>query len=365
MRKVAALACVGAVAATAAAAGGIDRSRLSYGIMYEDGDYVEFGFSHVAPKVSGNYPTLLGGGSTGDMAGDYTTLSFAYKHQFNDKLHLGLFVNQPYGADAAYTQGVYTGLQASWESRQIAGILRYEVTPAVSVYGGLRYVRSDANIQLPPALVSATYTASGSTADVGYIVGAAYEKPEIALRVALTYESGITHDFPTTETWALLGALNPLSGTTTIEMPQSIALDFQSGIAKDTLLFGSIRWAEWSVWNVSPPGYDLVVPGANSEITGFDNDVITWQLGVGRRLNENFSVFARVGYEKANGGVASRLAPTDGMRSIGIGGTYTKDNVKITGGIEYVKVGDAVDGSNVAFDGNSALGFGVTVGVRF
>jgi long-subunit fatty acid transport protein len=360
MNKVAALACVSAMAATAAGAGGIDRARLSYGIMYEEGNYAEFGFSHVAPDVSGTYVAGLGGGSTGDMAGDYTTLSFAYKHQFSDRLHLGLFVNTPYGADASYTQGIYTGLDAEWTSRQIAGVLRYEVTPAVSVYGGLRYVRSEAEIQIPTPLLPFTYTASGSTSDVGYIVGAAYEKPEIALRVALTYESKIEHSFPTTEAGGPFGA--GISTTTDIEMPQSLALDFQSGIAKDTLLFGSIRWAEWSKWSVRPPGYGGLT---GQEITGFDNDVVTWQLGVGRRLNENVSVFARLGYEKANGGIASRLAPTDGSRSFGIGGTYTKGNFKVTGGIEYVKLGDAVDGSGTRFEGNDAIGLGVTVGVRF
>jgi long-subunit fatty acid transport protein len=347
--------------AGAATAGGIDRSRLSYGILYEEGNYLELGLSHVAPKVSG----ALGPATTGDMANDYTSLSLSYKHQFSDKLHFGLFINQPYGADAAYTGAIYNGLNATWKSSQIAGVLRYEVTPAVSVYGGLRYVKSKANINLPAVLVGAPYNASGSTGDVGYIVGAAFEKPEIALRVALTYESKIKHGFPTTETWAALGPLSPFVGTTNIELPQSIALDFQSGIAKDTLLFGSIRWTEWSVWNVSPPGYDFAVPGANSEITGFDNDVMTYQLGVGRRLNENLSVFARIGYEKANGGTASRLAPTDGSRSFGIGGTYTRDNMKITAGLEYVKVGDAVDGSGVVFSGNSAVGFGMNVGFRF
>jgi long-subunit fatty acid transport protein len=147
-------------------------------------------------------------------------------------------------------------------------------------------------------------------------------------------------------------------------MPKSIALDFQSGIAKDTLLFGSIRWTEWSAWHVRPPRYFGAV---GDEITGFDNDVLTYQLGVGRRLNENFAVFARIGYEKANGGDASRLAPTDGSRSIGIGGTYTKDNLKITGGIEYVKLGDATDSAptRTVFSGNDAIGFGVTVGIRF
>lgn len=363
MKHVMTAAAVVAATASAAAAGGIDRSRLGYGLLFEQGTYVEFGFSHVAPKVTGTYGPATGpfnGTGTGDMAGDYTTLSFGYKRDLTDQLSLGFYVNTPYGANANYAAGPYTGLNAKWKSTQTAAVLRYEVTPAVSVYGGLRYVKSKATINIPAALVGAPYSATGSTGDVGYILGVAYEKPEIALRVALTYESGITHKFPTTETWAPLGGIR--ATTTTIEMPKTIALDFQSGVAKDTLVFGSIRWSEWSTWSVQPPGYFGVT---GQEITGFDNNVISYQLGVGRKLNDNFSVFARVGYEKANGGVASRLSPTDGSRSIGIGGTYTKDNMKITAGLEYVKVGDAVDGSGTRFAGNKAVGFGMSVGYRF
>lgn len=348
------------IGAAAAEAGGIDRARLSYSILFEDGNYAEIGFSKVSPDVSGTYPAFLGGGSTGNMAGDYLSWSLSYKHQFSDKLHFGLFINTPYGADANYTQGPYTGLAATWDSKQIAGVLRYEVTPSVSVYGGVRYVKSKANIAIPPALVLAPYTASGETGDVGYIVGAAFEKPEIALRVGLTYESGITHDFPTTETWALLGG--SISTITSIDMPETLTLDFQTGIAKDTLLFGMIRRSTWADWHVMPPGYTGVT---GQEITGFDYDVMTYQLGVGRRINENLSVFARLGYEKATGGVSSRLSPTDGVRSIGIGGSYTFDNVKVTAGLEYAKLGDAVDSSGVLFEGNHALGIGITVGIHF
>ena len=361
MKHLAAAAGLLALSAGAVTAGGIDRSRLNYGILFEKGTYVELGFSHVSPSVTGTYPLAFGGTSTDDMAGSYNTFSLSYKQDLNDRLSLGLFINTPYGANASYTAGPYNGLQAEWKSTQIAGILRYEATPAISVYGGLRYLRSKAQIQIPAALARFNYAAEGSTEDFGYIVGAAYEKPEIALRVGLTYESEINHDFPTHETGAPFGPAGR-DTTTQIKMPQTLTLDFQSGIAKDTLLFGSIRWSEWSVWKVRPPGWGGLT---GQDITGFDDDVLSWQLGVGRRINENWSVFARAGYEESKGGVASRLSPTDGQTSFGIGGSYTKDNIKVTAGVEYVKLGDAIDGSGTVFAGSEAIGFGVSVGYRF
>lgn len=392
MKSLVAGATLAALGAGAVHAGGLDRTRLSYGILFESGSYLELGASHVAPKVSGTYVAGLGGGSTGDMAGDYTSLSFAYKRDINERLAYSVHLNSPYGADSSYGAGAYTGLDAKWNSSQLAVLLKYKVNPSVSVYGGLKAVQSSATIAIPDALVrgglaaapapgpaiaagspagSLAYSARAE-ADVAtaYIVGVAYEKPEIAMRVGLTYESGYTHKFDTTESMAAIALVPALAAlapafspsTTEIEMPQSLTLDFQTGIAKDTLLFGSVRWAEWSVWEVRPRGYEALTGG---NVTDFDNDVISYQLGVGRRLNENLSVFARVGYEKSNGGVASRLAPTDGSRSFGIGGSYTKDNMKITAGVEYVELGDAVDGSGTRFTGNKAMGLGISVGYRF
>lgn len=385
-----------AVTASMASAGGIDRSRLPYAGMFEEGTYAELGFSTVNPSVSGAYgPAGIGAGTlfgspgttTGNMAESYTTLSLGFKTDINDKLSVGLFVNQPYGADAKYTAGFYNGLEAHWSSEQIAALIKYDVGSGVSVYGGAKYVTSEAQIAIPDRMIRASMLAAGGSAaalagaapagTLGYtattdknsqaalIVGAAYEKPEIALRVGLTYEQGFTHDFTSTERLPAFAA-TPLGGartaTTNIEMPRSITLDFQSGVAKDTLVFGMVRYSNWSVWEVRPPLYNAAFA---DDVTSIDNDVMTYQLGVGRRLNENLSVFGRVTYEEAKGGVASRLSPTDGSTSFGIGATYRQDKLKITGGIEYATLGSATDASGTNFTGNSALGVGVQIGYSF
>lgn len=390
-----------AACASMASAGGIDRSRLPYAAMFEEGNYAELGFSSVNPQVGGAYsPTGIGAGiafgvpgtSTGNMAESYTTMSLGVKTQINDKLSVGLFVNQPYGADAKYTDGFYTGLEAHWDSSQIAALVKYNIGNGVSVYGGAKRVESSATIRIPDQMIRASMLNSGNPgavalatlpggaplgtleynaktdkdAQTALIIGAAYEKPEIALRVGLTYEQGFTHSFASSETLPALaippGGVGSLNSTTEIEMPRSIALDFQSGVAKDTLVFGMIKYTNWSVWEVRPPLYNAAF---NDDVTSIDNDVMTYQLGVGRRLNDNLSVFGRVTYEEAKGGVASRLSPTDGSTSFGVGATYRKDNLKITGGIEYAKLGDTTDASGTKFSGSDAVGLGVQIGYSF
>ena len=77
-----------------------------------------------------------------------------------------------------------------------------------------------------------------------------------------------------------------------------------------------------------------------------------------------------IGFEDQVGGYASNLGPTDGKKSLTIGVSYTKDNMKISGGISYVEIGTAETTLNGAiasgvFKGNSAVGVGIKIGYSF
>lgn len=333
------------VGTLSAQAGGFERGGNSVAVLFEQGNYAEFSFGSVAPDVSG----AIGLGPTGDVAEDYLSFGAAYKRDLSDQLSVALILDQPWGAHVRYPAAYGSGF-AELRSSAITLAGRYKATENFSVHAGLRYVTIDGNLRVPTSGVA--LQSFDSDADVGYLVGAAYEIPDIALRVALTYFSETDHSLPSS--LGTIGTINP---------PQSVNLDFQTGIAADTLLFGQIRWADWTSTQVNVP--PAVAPGS---LIDYDNDVVTYSLGVGRRFNEQWSAAVTFGYEKAQGGTASTLAPTDGYRSIGIGGTYTMDNMKITAGIRYVDVGDAsvtpaLPGNE--FRDNSAIGFGVKVGYTF
>lgn len=355
-----------ALSGAGAQAGGIDRALLNTNLIFEDGRKIELGFSNGNPMVSGSYAPDLGGGSTGDMAESFSALSFGIKSDLNDHLSWAVIAGQPQQANARYGAGAYTGLEAHWRTTETDALLRYKLGNGLSVHGGLRYVVSNATISLPNALMGGTgaYSASaGTDGHLGYLVGAAYEKPEIALRVALTWSSAIKHGFDTVETHPRLGGT--LAGETDITLPQSVTLEGQTGVAPGTLVFGSIRWAEWSKWQVSPPGFKGLPPPFPDTITGFDHNVFTYTLGVGRKISDSLSLAASASYEKATGGVSSRLSPTDGMRSIGIAAIYTTGAAKITAGMQYQLLGDAVDGSTTRFTDNSGVGFGLKLDYSF
>ncbi|MGB3280695.1 MAG: outer membrane protein transport protein [Pseudorhodobacter sp.] len=369
---------LGAVAltATAAQAGGIDRSGQSVGILFEKGNYAEFSFGRVSPSVSGvgagTAPSLVTptpGQASGDMAGNYNQVGGGLKYQINDNLSAALIVDQPFGANVSYpaaTTYFARGATAKIQTMAMTGLLKYTTPSNISVFGGVKYQTMSANASVP---FVAAYTGNAKRdGSVGYVLGVAYEKPEIALRVALTYSSKIKHDFMPTETTSAPLPAAVFGVPTTVETPQSVNLEFQSGVAKDTLVFGSIRWVDWSNFRIAPNVYSTLTGGG--ALVSYDKDTITYSLGVGRRLNDNWTVSASVGYEKAGGGFSANLGPTDGKKSLTLAAVYTRDNMKITGGVSYVKVGDAqttlgggIPASN--FASNKAVGFGVKVGYSF
>lgn len=356
------LTALGALAMTTTAvnAGGFERSTNPIGFMYEKGSYVELSFGYVMPSVNG----AAGGGAapSGDVGDSYSQVGLAFKMDLNDKLALGLQLDPSFGADVTYPLASpgpapypIRGTNATLNGDTMALMAKYKITDNISVHGGLRSVGVGGDVGVFSDGIPLYQANFASDRDVGFLIGAAYEKPEIALRVALTYQSETSHDLVTTANGANLGS-------ETIKLPKSLTLDFQSGVAANTLVFGSIRWMDWTSTRLNGRGY----PVSLQPLVSHENDVVTLNLGVGRKFNDNWSGAVSVGYEKSNGGIASNLAPTDGSMSIGVGGTYTRDNMKITGGVRYVKIGDATALSgNSEFTDNDAVGVGLKVSFSF
>jgi long-chain fatty acid transport protein len=363
-----------ALSATAAAAGGIDRSGQGLGALFETGRYFELSFGSVNPSVSGvDSPLgpLPGGGSTGNVANDYTQLSFSYKYDVNDRVSFALNLDQPFGADVLYGDGSVNlgGTRAEASSTSLSAILRYKFDGGFSVHGGVRASKGDGFIRLSGLAygpVNGYNVTLDSDLAPGYLIGVAYEKPEIALRVALTYNSAITHDFQTTER---IGNVQVAPGSVTeVELPQSVNLDFQSGIAKDTLIFGQVRWADWSAFRVDPVWFTGATGGGLIDL----EDTTTFTLGVGRKFNEHWAGSISFTYEEGGSDrLVSPLAPTNGRKGVTVGAVYTRDNMKVTMGVNYTMLGDAFaetgtpDTARAVMEDNTALGVGVKVGWSF
>ena len=235
---------------------------------------------------------------------------------------------------------------------------KYQVNERFSFYGGLRIVGVDGDITVTsPVTVSSPYNLSVSKDyQVGYLAGVAYEIPDIALRIAATYESKTEHDFQ-----------DNTSTPFQVEIPQAFTLQAQTGVSTNTLLFGSVKWREWTRFRVQPSDFLTLVPGVgvvNAPIAGGTSDIWTYELGVGRTFNENWSGAATIGYEKDNGDIVGNFSGTDGYVSYGLAVSYETEGWKVTTGVRYTDIGDA-DSSVTSFSNNDALSAGVKVSYSF
>jgi len=330
-------------------AGGIERTNQSVDIIFEEGTLVEFGASYAMPSVSGIDPATL---ATGTMSPNYASFSGGYKTDIGDKIGLAVIFDQPYGSLANYTAGFYTGTAADLTSSAITVVGSYDVGDRFMVYGGATYQTMQATAAVPAA-GGYTITANAD-AGFGYVAGAAYQIPDIAMRVALTYRSSVS----TTHTTAEAFGGPAIPGTMNVTTPQSVNLEFQTGVNPKTLVFGSIRWVNWSAFDLTPPTY----PGPGGALVNYTDDRVTYNLGVGRKLSDTLSAAVTMGYEKNLHGAPSALSPTDGFFSLGAGLTYTMGNTKISGGAKYIWLGDTA-GAAGTFANNSAIGIGVNFSV--
>ncbi|GAA0292934.1 hypothetical protein [Rhodovulum strictum] len=347
-------------------AGGVERSTQSVGILFEQGTYAELSFGRFDGKVSGTSALLGPTIASGDMAPGYNTFSLGFKQALSPALDLALILDQPIGAAVDYPVGTgypIEGTTAELDSTAITALARYRFDNNVSLIGGLRAMKTSGQANLPFVLFPNPYTLdTSSETDFGYVLGIAWERPEIAARVALTYNSAITHNFDATESSHLTGGL-PVTSTFKTEIPESINLEFQTGIAADTLLFGSIRWVNWTEFTIDPDEYRNVYGNA---LVFYTHDVITYNLGLGRKFSDTWSGAVLLGYEETKGDRTGNLGPTDGFTSVGLAATYTAGSAKITGGVRYVDIGNATTrGLDGDFRGNSGWGFGLRVGYSF
>lgn len=364
-----------ALMSTTALAGGLDRTGQPIGIIFEEGTYAEFGVANTSPSLEGTDVALFGGRETGDVGNSFTSVGAGFKTDVNEKLSFALIYDQPWGVDVSYPTGASValgGTSAEASSNALTALLRYQINDRVSVHGGLRYQQIDGDVTLSGAAYgpfSGYNVKVNKDGAFGWTVGGAYEIPEIALRLAVTYNSEIEHDFTLNESLpAALGGAAPETSFKT-KTPQSVNVDFQTGVAKDTLLLAGIRWAEHSTTKLAPTAVNSF--GTSVDLINLD-DSVTYTIGVGRRFNENWS--GSLSYIYEDGGsddLVSPLAPTNGMQAIRLGVQYKQEKFKIAAGLRYTMLGDAQaetgtpDTARAVFEDSSALSLGVKVGFYF
>jgi len=409
---------VAGLSATPLLAAGLDRSGQSVMSVFSPHGTTQLTFGVVIPHATGEDSSGNGTGSY-DAGVIYSQLYMSYTHELNDQFSFAVISDQPYGVDVDYDANPLTsnlgGTRGDLNSRAVTLVGKFQASERISLFAGVGVQSIDAEVDLnglsyasaistaavargagvdaktlgnallgDPASVAAlggvgTVTALGGavqtqagnflgtggytfemdrTNEVNYLVGAAYEIPGIALRVAGTYRFETTHDADATET--LFGTTT--RGKVSFKTPQSFNLEAQTGIAPGTLLTASYRWTEFSAVEL--------IPGVLQQDLVDLEDTESYTLGVARQFSEALAASATLRYEpKFSDNLLSPLGPRDGLVGISLGARYAQGGMNISGGINYSWLGDAraeVGDREVAqFKDNHVVGIGVQAQFKF
>ena len=396
--------------ATGVFAAALDRSGQSMSAFFQPGNYFEAGISVLDPTVKGKSTTATGSQSISDMGDDYTFYNAALKLQLTDYLSFGLIYDQPFGADAEYHDStLFTNAagntKVEFDTQNISMLFGVQPIKNVNLYAGGVYQTVKGGVQLRGAGYGGINAFGGYNADIsedsaaGWLVGAAYQIPEIALKAAVTYRSEIKHKVNVDESsvgaiapGSLAPILNnpavigkPATGSTDITTPQSVNLDLQTGIMANTVAFANVRWVNWKDFAIRPYAFGIAsnIAGASPTINkpnGFDLVAYTddqWSIntGIGRKLNDQWAGNVSVGYDTGAGDPVSTLGPTEGYWNVGLGVQYSPTPATfISGGVKYFWLGDAkaqaasqfnTDAYLADFTDNNAIAYGLKMGYRF
>jgi long-chain fatty acid transport protein len=340
-------------------AGGYESNALSTGFMYEAvGERKGFASISYGSRSYDIKGTVYA--PTGSAVKDQNSTNVSAKYDVTDSFSVGVSLyNQGsiqldyLGKGAAPNDVALPVVDLTIDARVILG--KYNISDNISFMAGVKQtVVQDASANIFQSVPLPKSTITGGN-ELGYVYGAAYTNDEIAMRVELTMETSTDFSLATANAGA-----GP--GTTTGSTPDYINLYLQSGIAEDTLMFGSIRKANWAENQL------YVYPHGGNPTSSF-TDSETYSLGIGRKFSDNFSGSVTLsGEPKGSRFSTTPLTITNGYQGITVGGKYTVDNMSITGGFNYTQVGDVqlTSGLGVGqFKDNTITGFGMKVGFQF
>ena len=406
---------------TGAFAAALDRSGQSISAFLQPGNYFEAGISVLDPSVSGKVrngyspsaapPSAIGLQNTNlsDMGDDYYFPSAALKLQVTDHFSFGLLYDQPFGADATYslsdTVSVAAGgvglfhngtesTEVEVKTQSISMIFGYQPTENFNFYAGPVYQTVEGDVQLRGLAYGGNATFGGynasikETGDIGWLAGAAFQIPDIALKASVTYRSEIEHSVNVKESFNSAGLFAGLNAApslnTDITTPQSVNLDFQTGIMANTVAFANVRWVDWSSFSIQPYKFGLASKNAlvqsqsgkpEFDLVAYTDDQISATVGVGRKLNDQWAGNVSVGWDSGAGNPVTTLGPTEGYWNVGLGAQFSPTpQTFIAGGVKYFWLGDAKAQTGAQFDtagyvaefkDNHAIAYGLKMGYKF
>lgn len=335
--------------------------------------------------VKGNY--------TGNGGETYDFFRFAIKADINDRYSIGVLYDEPFGASvryegdsnfiaqgadvtraaltaAGYSANTIKNTSASAEKNKGEGtnveIRTHNLTTLLGaklgkdkkwqVYGGPALQRLTGESHLRGIVYQGANgydSVISPDVAVGWVAGLAYTEPKKGFKAAVTYRSEIEHNTSISEVFPAVGIseyFGTIDGASTkpyqAKMPESVNIDVQKALNRTTVLSAKFRYVPWTKYESRPPTYGMVTAVSNNgiplAISSYRDDQYSGEIGLGKALNQKWSVSGSVGYDSGAGSPIGTLGPVDGYYSVGLGAKYNvTPEWSVSVGGKYLKFGDA------------------------
>jgi len=379
-----------ALSTTAVDAGGWETGRLDTGFLYQDGTYVEASYGSLDYSVNGTTQA----NQKHEMAKDQKRMSLSGKFAaggFDIGLtSFGSGAIQMDGQGAAVdTTACKTALQQYTIAAAATPQVPADMLTQANLMGANCSVVPSADVKLNTEALMARYSFNDkysviagvrqsslrkssldtlaaaysidAVSKTGAVYGFAYERPDIALKFEILRSESITID--------LVGkAATSLDVTGTLVIPEATTINFQTGIAENTLLIASAHRVNWTGSDVK---LNVAASPSLNQASDFSNTT-SYSLGLGRKLNEATSASLTYSWEKGTnpgGASTSPFTMSNGSETLSAGVQHKIGSITISGGISYTKAGDVdvthSSGLTASYADNSVTAVGIKFGYNF
>ncbi|MDE1311547.1 outer membrane protein transport protein [Vibrio sp. SA48] len=328
-------------------------------LTYLKGTQISVGAIYVNPnvdvkgKINGMLET-----SSDDFAHDAVIPNFYLSHQVNEKLVLGLALGTNYGMETELDNNFaasHFGNEAMVKTMEANVNVGYQVTPTVSVGGGVRYVIGEGHFGATvPAHTAALVSnlnqgdtlkyMEGDDTSWGWQVGTAWQINDNN-RIGFTYKSEVKLKLEGHAEGLGFGLPSgqKLDGFMNLNLPATAELASFHQLNDKLALHASINWTDWSSFDKLEA--ELVGRTQPSEVK-IENweDNYRFALGATYQLDAKLALRAGVAYDMAAVSDKNRtitIPETDRTwLSVGAGYVFT-DQFTLDAGFTYILAKDA------------------------
>ena len=348
---------------TYAQAGGFDNSGRPFDIIFGDDNALQLNLKYIQPLIDLKVSREIGSGPAmpivvvDEIVSDYVDGLFGFRWQVREGVNCAAQWEQPfrfqtrypddqlsYQADALDAQSqVSAPINSEYNSQSISLACRLAIhfkhdsaafaSSRLSLIAGPKYqfIEGRFSSDLSPSRMGMqdNYHAHlDGSKEWAYLLGLAYEIPELAFRLAVFFHNEVEHNLtgnayaPAPDFSSTMS--HPLRGKTVT--PKAVHVSLQSGIAEDWLAFVNLRWGDWSSVDEI-----LVEAGPLSQqLTLFANDTLNYEIGLGHKVNQRLNLGAQFASlielnapDLPDGLAGTNLRnPQADRYSLGVGGNY-------------------------------------------